>query len=56
MIHDPLDDDSLYWLSKEEFRAAARGVKPDITDEEFNALWEDFWDRKEEYLRRRALH
>lgn len=55
-LYDPNAPDSLYALDKTEMRDVAKEIKPEITDAEFELLWTDFWVRKEEHLRMKALN
>lgn len=40
------DDVKLNEFTKEEWRDVARIVRPDLTDEEYNTMWDDFIQEK----------
>lgn len=43
-------DETVFGMDQEEFREVARKLCPDLTDEEFDVMWEDFmqdrWKRR----------
>lgn len=43
-------------LDKEEWWDVARRVRPDITREEYDRMWEEFQVEKEARLRQREMH
>lgn len=40
------DNDPLHLLSKQEFRDRTRHLCPDIDDQEFDRLWQEFQTKK----------
>lgn len=51
MTASPLNE-----LDKEEWWDVARRVRPDITREEYDRMWEEFQVEKEARLRQREMH